>query len=186
MNQNKMPGSVWMVSSNLEKLNKHLKNVFKKDSLVRSLMNYQVHFDYKKIEASKLSLEKIKIVTTKFMEQVDGVAYVADMKTVSTATIPSVIKEKIINGYNKDFSGEIQIILKPGWYELEYGDPSKGGTHGTWSPDDAHIPFILMGYGIKPGSSNREVFMTDIAPTISSLLKIQMPSGNIGKPVYKN
>jgi len=36
------------------------------------------------------------------------------------------------------------------------------------------------------GSTSDEVYMTDIAPTISSLLKIQMPSGSIGKPVdYK-
>lgn len=184
MNENKLPGSVWMVSSQLEKLNKHLKGLFKKEKLVRSLMNYQVHFDYTKIEASKINLDKLKTSVIKFLEQIDGVAYVVDMKTVNSATIPSVIKEKIVNGYNKDLSGEIQIILRPGWYEFEWGDPTKGGTHGTWTPDDAHIPFILMGHGIKSGSTNREVYMTDIAPTLSSLLKIQMPSGTIGKPVY--
>ena len=68
---------------------------------------------------------------------------------------------------------------------MEY-HPTKGGTHGTWGPDDAHIPFVLMGWKIPHGSTSDEVYMTDIAPTISSLLKIQMPSGSIGKPVdYK-
>lgn len=184
MNEHKLPGSVWMVSAHLEALNKHLKKHFKEANLVRSLMNYQVHFNYPLIEKRKLSLSKIKEVTGKFVEGLPGVAYVADMKLASTATIPEVIREKIINGYNKDLSGEIQVILKPGWYEFEWGDPTKGGTHGTWTPDDAHIPFILMGKGIEKGSTNREVYMTDIAPTLASLLKIQMPSGSIGKSVY--
>jgi hypothetical protein len=41
-----------------------------------------------------------------------------------------------------------------------------------------------MGHGVKAGRSHQEVYMTDIAPTISSLLKIQMPNGSIGKAVY--
>ena len=174
-----------MTSQHLEGLNNHLKSVFKEENLVISLMNYQVHFNYKKIQDEKIDLEKLKIATIAHMEKVIGVAYTVDMKKISVASIPQVIKEKIINGYNKDLSGEIQVILKPGWYDFEYGDPTKGGTHGTWTPDDAHIPFLLMGWGIKAGSTNQEVYMTDIAPTISSLLKIQMPNGTIGKPVYQ-
>ncbi|HXL58772.1 MAG TPA: hypothetical protein VN958_21060 [Chitinophagaceae bacterium] len=37
-----------------------------------------------------------------------------------------------------------------------------------------------MGWGIHHGSSNATVNITDIAPTISMLLHIQMPNGNIG------
>jgi predicted AlkP superfamily phosphohydrolase/phosphomutase len=40
-----------------------------------------------------------------------------------------------------------------------------------------------MGWGIKQGRLLRDVNMTDIAPTISSLLRIQMPSGNVGNTV---
>ncbi|MCH5597189.1 hypothetical protein [Niabella ginsengisoli] len=40
-----------------------------------------------------------------------------------------------------------------------------------------------MGWGIKPGKSNREVYMTDIAPTLAGLLHIQMPSGCVGKAI---
>jgi hypothetical protein len=40
-----------------------------------------------------------------------------------------------------------------------------------------------MGWGIKQGISNRTVSMSDIAPTISALLRIQEPNGNIGDVV---
>jgi hypothetical protein len=42
---------------------------------------------------------------------------------------------------------------------------------------------LWYGWGIKPGKSNQEVYMTDIAPTIAALLRIQMPSGCVGKPI---
>lgn len=58
-----------------------------------------------------------------------------------------------------------------------------GTTHGAWNPYDAHIPLLWFGTHIKPGSTHREVYMTDIAPTLSALLKIQMPSGNVGKVI---
>jgi hypothetical protein len=40
-----------------------------------------------------------------------------------------------------------------------------------------------MGCGIKQGKSNNTYNMTDIAPTISGLLHIQEPNGNIGKVI---
>lgn len=45
-----------------------------------------------------------------------------------------------------------------------------------------HIcPIFVLGEIIKPGESNRETQMTDIAPKVAALLKIQMPNGNVGK-----
>ena len=82
----------------------------------------------------------------------------------------------ITNGYNATRSGDIQIILKPGYYE----GGNTGTTHGLWNPYDAHIPLLFYGWGIKHGSTNRETYMTDIASTITALLHVQMPSGNVG------
>ncbi|MBO6211516.1 MAG: alkaline phosphatase family protein, partial [Algoriella sp.] len=80
-------------------------------------------------------------------------------------------------------SGAINYILEPQWYG---GKQNSGGTtHGTWGSYDAHIPFVLMGWGIKHGQNNNRVYMTDIAPTISALLHIEEPNGNIGQPVQE-
>ena len=40
-----------------------------------------------------------------------------------------------------------------------------------------------MGWGIKHGTTNRKINMTDISATLASLLHIQMPSGCIGEPI---
>ncbi|QIK60451.1 alkaline phosphatase family protein [Dysgonomonas sp. HDW5A] len=179
LKDNKIPAGNWNTKTINEGLNKFLSGKFGADNLVLSLNNYQVNYNYKQISSS-IDMDDLREATIQYMQKVEGVAYVVETAKVSEATIPAVIKEKIVNGYNRDLCGEIQIILKPGWYS---DSDLKGATHGTWNPYDAHIPLVFMGWGIKHGSSNTEVYMTDIAPTVAALLHIQMPNGAIGKPI---
>lgn len=179
LKDNKIPAGNWDAKTINDGLNKFLSDKFGANNLVLTLSNYQVNYNYKQI-GSSVDMDDLREATIRYMQKVEGVAYVVETAKVSEATIPAVIKEKIVNGYNRDLSGEIQIILKPGWYS---DNDLKGATHGTWNPYDAHIPLVFMGWGIKNGSSNTEVYMTDIAPTVAALLHIQMPSGCIGKPI---
>ena len=156
---------------------------FGQKGLVKSLMNYQVHLNNKLIDSLKLDEEAIKKVIIKNLKKQDGIAYVVDMENAENMFIPAPLREKIINGYNRKNSGVIQIIAEPQWYS---GTPrSTGTTHGVWSSYDSHIPLIFMGWGIKPGVSNKEVNSTDIAPTLASLLHIMEPNGSIGKPIIE-
>ncbi|QQT27679.1 MULTISPECIES: alkaline phosphatase PafA [Sphingobacterium] len=167
----------------MKDLDEALNAKFGVTKLVKSLMNYQVHLNYPLIEKSNLDVDKVKEEIIKVLKKEEGVAYVVDVEKGDNMAIPQPIRERIINGYNMKRSGVIQIVLEPQWYD---GSPrSTGTTHGTWTPYDSHIPLIFMGWGIKPGVSNRVVNMTDIAPTISSLLHITEPNGNIGKPILE-
>ncbi|MDQ3071892.1 MAG: alkaline phosphatase family protein, partial [Bacteroidota bacterium] len=60
-----------------------------------------------------------------------------------------------------------------------------GTTHGSGHWYDRHIPLLWYGYRIPQGSSSRPVSITDIAPTLSALLRIASPSGTTGKPVMQ-
>ena len=84
-----------------------------------------------------------------------------------------------IKGYNQKLAGDIQIVYRSNYF---FGGAT-GTTHGSMYPYDSHIPLLWMGWGIKQGNSSREVHMTDIAPTLAAMLKIQMPSGNVGKVI---
>jgi hypothetical protein len=42
---------------------------------------------------------------------------------------------------------------------------------------------LWFGWNIKPGKLNRKVYMTDIAPTVAALLRIQMPNTTIGQVI---
>ena len=100
------------------------------------------------------------------------------MDRIHQSPVNSVLKNKIINSYYPGRSGDIQYLLTPHWIE---GFEKGGTTHGAWNPYDAHIPLIWYGWNIKSGKSYREVNITDIAPTLAAILRIQMPSGSIGK-----
>ncbi|MFZ4262878.1 alkaline phosphatase PafA [Sphingobacterium sp. HJSM2_6] len=164
-------------------LNEQLEAEFGVSNLVKSLMNYQVHLNYKDIESHKLEEDKIKKSIVKMLRHEDGVAFVVDMESGENMMIPAQLREKIVNGYNRKRSGAIQIITEPQWYD---GSPrSTGTTHGTWTPYDSHIPLVFMGWGIKKGTSNRLVHITDIAPTLSSLLHVMEPNGSIGQPIVE-
>ena len=98
------------------------------------------------------------------------------LSEIAEAALPSIQKERLINGYTPGRSGDIQFVFKPGFFD----GFSKGTTHGLWNPYDSHIPLLFFGTGIKTGKLNRETYMTDIAATIAAMLQIQMPSGCVG------
>ncbi|MDO8994859.1 MAG: alkaline phosphatase family protein, partial [Daejeonella sp.] len=182
LNDNKISAGVFPSSTVLNELNKQLEAGFKVKNIVLSFSNYAVSFNYSVIEANKLNEEAIKKSTMEFLKKQEGVAFVVDIPNAQNATIPEVYKEKIINGYHPDRSGVIQIVLEPAWYSGS-SPRSTGATHGTMNPADVHIPMVFMGWGIKQGKSNNSYNMTDIAPTISGILRIQEPNGNIGRAV---
>ena len=103
-----------------------------------------------------------------------------DLETIGQTTLTSKIKEMIVNSYYPKHSGDIQLLYSPQWID---GFEKSGTTHGVWNPYDAHIPLLWYGWNIKPGKSSHEVYITDIAPTLAAVLKIQMPSGCTGKVI---
>ena len=159
-----------------------LNNRFAVQGLVYSLDNYQVHLYRQLISRSRLAYETVKSAVLDYLNNLEGIAYAVDMEKVAISTLPTGIREKIINGYCRERSGAIQIIVKPGWYESGTPTP-QGTTHGTWHSYDTHVPLLFMGWGIRQGATRRLVGLTDIAPTIAALLHIQAPNGCIGQPI---
>ncbi|WP_346238771.1 alkaline phosphatase PafA [Niabella insulamsoli] len=181
MKENKMPADFLQLNNIITGLNEHLQSKFKEDRLVLSDMNYQINFNYNKINSQNLDYDAIKAAAVKYLKQQPELQFVVDVENIGNEPVPETIKSRIVNGYNAKRSGTIQMIPFPGWFESGYN--GTGTTHGTWNPHDTHIPLVWMGWGIKPGKSNREVYMTDIAPTVAGLLRIQMPSGCTGHAI---
>ena len=74
----------------------------------------------------------------------------------------------------------------PANYEVGEGPIDRGTTHGVWNPYDSHIPFLLMGWGVKPGRTDAKTTINDIAATVCALIHVQMPNGCIGNAVVDN
>ena len=180
LKDNKMPAGNIDVSKWIDNMNTALKEKYKEPNLVIAIINFQVVLNLPVIEAnSKLKLEVIKAWVVQYLSKQEAVSHVFSMDQLQTTELDSTIKKMITNGYYKKRSGQIQLVYKPQWVE----GFETGTTHGLWNPYDAHIPLIWYGWGIQPGTANRQMYITDIAATLAALLKIQAPNGSIGKVI---
>lgn len=179
MKAKKMPAR-FISQDNMKNLSTSLATEFGASDLVLGFANNQLYINHKSLKNHNLNEDKVKSFIIDELNQLEGVLYVADFKKVNEASIPEPIKSKIINGFNWKRSGDIQVIFKsgslPGYYKT-------GTTHGAWNSFDSHIPLIFMGTEIKHGESSKPYHMTDIAPTLAQILKIENPSGTIGNPI---
>ena len=175
----RIPAGIWNKKGLVDELNKNLKTKFNTNKdLVKTIMNYQVFFNTDIIEELGLDYSAIKQAVVDRLKK-DKDAF--DMEKTSIESIPEELKFRAINGYNRERSGGVQIVLKPGHYDYY---SSKGTTHGAWNPYDIHIPCLFMGWGIQHGESAQPHYMTDIAATVCAMLHIQAPNGCIGTPIF--
>jgi predicted AlkP superfamily pyrophosphatase or phosphodiesterase len=180
LTDHKIPAGTWNDALAQKEMNTLLNDKYKVDKLVISMDNYQVNFNNAAIKKAGLNEDAIKFDCIQYLQKQPDVQFAVDMQRVNAATIPEDLRTRIINGYNAEHSGAIQVVLKPGYFS---GHGTTGTTHSTWAPYDTHIPLVFMGWGINHGSLTRQTHMTDIAPTVASLLHIQAPDGNIGKTI---
>jgi predicted AlkP superfamily pyrophosphatase or phosphodiesterase len=165
-----------------KEFNEKMKAKFKADKLVAKVTNNQVYLDDQVIADNKLDADEVKQYLIDILNKDKSVLFAVDMKKAGASSIPEPVRSRIVNGYAWQRSGDIQVIYHDSWLPTY---SKLGTTHGSWNSYDSHIPLIFMGWGFKPGESNKEYHMTDIAPTLSALLRVQFPSGNIGTPIVE-
>ena len=179
MQTNKMPTGL-LDADLFANLDKKLTKQFGYSKLAYEIENFQVFFNRPKIDSLNLDFGKIKESTIDYLKASKGIQYAVDQDKIVEASIPSPLKEMMINGYNHQRSGNVVFATLSGWLPHYC---NKGCTHSVWNPYDAHIPLIFMGWKIDHGATNRTTAMTDISATLAALLHIQMPSGCIGTPI---
>jgi predicted AlkP superfamily pyrophosphatase or phosphodiesterase len=165
-----------------DKMNAALNERFGRNNLVAEIANYQVALNLQVIASASLKIMDIKNWIINYLSKQPGIDRVIDMDDLYKVPLNAKVREMVANGYYPARSGQIQMILKPQWIE---GFEKGGTTHGLWNPYDSHIPLIWYGWGIKAGNTNRELYMTDIAPTLASLLHVQMPNGSVGNVIQE-
>jgi predicted AlkP superfamily pyrophosphatase or phosphodiesterase len=177
--ENKIPAGISNPMAMQKVLNDALQKEFGNGNYIETIINYQVFLNNDFIQSKKLNREAIKRNVIQTLLTQPGVDKAVDLENLRSASLPQQVETSLVNGYNQKLSGDIQYIYRPQWFE----GFARGTTHGSWNPYDSHIPLLWYGWGIKTGKSHREVYMTDIAPTVAALLEIQMPNASIGKVI---
>ncbi len=177
--EHKIPGGTVSDKEITKEINQAVEAASGIKNVVQSVQNYQVYLNFNEIEKQGKDKATIVNIVIKTLQLKPSVINVFEINKLMQTVIPEPQKEMMVNGYNPKRSGDIQFTFKPGYFD----GGSKGTTHGLWNPYDAHIPLFFFGWNIKPGKTNRETHMTDIAATVAALLQIQMPSGCVGKVI---
>ncbi|MFN9109706.1 MAG: alkaline phosphatase family protein, partial [Bacteroidota bacterium] len=177
LSENKIPAGLVDDRRIMDTLNFMLDQQYNCGNIILHTNNYQIGLNHSKIDSLDLDEDKIIEKIINYVKGVDGIDRVFELSELMEEPLPAKIRESIANGYHPQRSGDIQMIFRSGWID----GGNTGTTHGLWNPYDSHIPLLWYGWNIPQGSTTEEVYMTDIAATVAALLKIQMPSGCIGK-----
>ena len=89
---------------------------------------------------------------------------------------PDLVGRRVLRGFHPQRSGDLEIVLEPFWMRQQTGT-----THGTPYNYDAHVPLVFMGPGVAPGTYPQRVALNDLAPTVSAMLEIEVPSAADGR-----
>jgi hypothetical protein len=135
------------------------------------------YLDYDLIARLQLDPAEVRRTAAAAAMRVPHVArvYTRDQLLVG-AVAADRIGSRILRGFNAQRSGDLEIVLEPFWMRR-----AEGTTHGTPYNYDAHIPLILMGARIQPGEYSTAAALNDLAPTLATLLGVEIPAGSSGR-----
>ena len=168
----------------MEGLNSYLEKYFPGNKIVENVSNEQVFLNHDVFTDDPKSsgveyLVASELIRT-YLLSLEGVSEVYTKSAIQNGSFDeNGMRGKVKRGYHPKRSGDIAFIMESGWTDEK--DRSTG--HSTGYTYDTHVPMMFYGFGIKQGSSANYHAITDIAPTISTILKIKFPSGSIGQPI---
>lgn len=181
MVKNKMPGGYHNKSHIKRMLNDSLSQLFGEGAWVHSVINEQVYLNKELASSNGIDFSSLKKTVTEILLSEDYVAEAFDADVVAKRIFTDPMLILLQNGYHRKRSGDVIYLLTQSNLNDSYG--RQGTDHRTSFTYDTHIPIIFYGKNIKSGSSVRKVNITDIAPSLSMLLNISLPSGATGAPL---
>jgi len=155
------------------------KKYFNSEKLIENVSNYQIFLNKSAIETAGFEVKKVADKLAEEVVNFDGIYKAITAEALQKTDFDGGILEKLQNGYNQKFSGDVLMIPYPNTLISK----RTGTSHGSGNSYDTHIPMIFYGNGIKQGSSAKKYEIIDIAPTISNLLQIEFPNGTTGKVI---
>lgn len=175
----KIPAGYVSTTQTKLKFKAFLKEKYNNDELVESVSNNQVFLNREKIKQLGLDLHKVQDAIVNEITNYRNIDKAYTAYAMSNTSYSSGIEKLLQNGFNQKRSGDVIYVYDPATISYSL----TGSTHGSGMSYDTHVPLLFYGNGINKGSTVERTDIVDIAPTISSLLGISFPNGNIGLPI---
>jgi len=171
-----MPYGTFDHSKALVLLRSYMGIVYGKGDWVKAFSQKQIFLNHTLIDDSNLRLAEVQERAANFMLQFSGVTAAVTAHTLANTTFTDGTLRAMQNSFFQKRSGDIIINLEPGW--VETSDESAANSAYSY---DTHVPLAFYGWRIKRKTISSTIDMTDIAPTLSTLVGIQQPNAASGK-----
>lgn len=162
-------------------LNMYLMQLYGQKKWVIGYYDGQIYLNRKIIEDEKIPLEEMQDKAAKFVEEFSGVqAVITDRALRNGEWNEGTVKFR--NGTHYLGRGDIIIELQPGW---KINNEIPGEKVKVVRNNAVATPLIFMGNGLKPKHIYREVKATEIAPSITHILRIRPPNATQELPLWE-
>jgi len=180
----KMPGDDIRLASLKAGLTDYLKRYFPDKNVLEEMTDDQVHLNSEMFSGDPKNSGVDYLVATElvrnYLLRQDGIAEVYTRQMLLSADYgESGIRGAVRRSFHTKRSGDLAVVLESGWVFTG----NHVASHATPYTYDTHVPILFYGFGVKSGSTVQYHSITDIAPTLSILMKIKFPSGCTGQPI---
>ncbi len=163
-------------------LNMYLMALYgQQNSWVKGYYDNQIFLDRKAIEDAKLSLSEIQKRSAEFLMEFSGVQHVTTDNALRTGDWNEGTA-KFRQGTHHLRRGDLIIELQPGWVVNSDNPKEKIKIIRN---NAVITPLVFMGSGIKPERIYRDVKATEVAPTITHVLRIRPPNASESLPLWE-
>jgi predicted AlkP superfamily pyrophosphatase or phosphodiesterase len=142
-------------------------------NLVSNYSNFNIYLNKNLISEKGLELSKVKQSFKDFLMTQDHVKRVYTQEEILSATGQDYYLNFIFKGYDPKQNGDLVVLQGTGYLESR----ETGTTHGTPNSYDTNVPLLFYGWNVPVGESYKKQYITQIAPTLSKMLKITFPNG---------
>lgn len=179
LQDNKLPGG-YANGGIVDSLNNHLKTLYGIEP-VTAFKNLQLYLDHSVIQKKNISYNDVVSEIKKTLLTQESINSVYSKEEILVSGNENSPLSLLRNGFYYQRCGDITIVMNSGW--LGSSGSKTGTTHGSTNLYDTHVPLIWYGKNISAGKDYSDTKVSDIAITLSGILDIQSPSGNIGKVI---
>lgn len=138
-----------------------------------------IYLDKRVASQHHLDLGSLRKAIAEKLLELPGVYATFTYDQVAQGLLPAGrLSELVSNGFVPKRSGDVVVILEPGWLP---GSGYKGTSHGSPWNYDTRVPLLFAGKYIVPGVYTARADIKDVAPTLSLLLGVNAPSASSGR-----
>ena len=182
LEKNRIPSGYFQQNQALQLLRSYLNAVYGEGDWVKGYSERQIFLNRTLIEDARLSLDDVQKKVARFLVQFTGVEAAYPYSAFEANDFGNGNLKRIINNFSPQRSGDVIVTLNPGW--VEKGTDYVTNHNSPWEYD-SHVPLIWYGWTVNKSTVTRQVNMTDIAATLSTLCKVPYPNACTGEPMFE-